>query len=259
MFCCVFVSAVEPSRNVTAQRRWKKKSNPTSSYIDGTASVTCSRKRQKNMASYKKIVEAGRHLHRNSAFLVQQNWPAVSKNFHLTDTPAMRRFQPIRFYTSAGTYHKTYRPHLFCVRGDATITLGSTLTGRSLRWARVGAVFRAQPALLPSNCGPHMIQRRMFGNMTSGSGFSGEDGGESADSGGEESGGDGGVPYNGPQMTALTPMMVPEVFPNVPLIAVSRNPVFPRFIKIIEVKMMFHCFTWMLGYMLWTVQQTHFI
>ncbi|KAF3835637.1 hypothetical protein F7725_028195 [Dissostichus mawsoni] len=31
-------------------------------------------------------------------------------------------------------------------------------------------------------------------------------------------------------------MMVPEVFPNVPLIAVSRNPVFPRFIKIIEVK-----------------------
>uniref|UniRef100_A0A8C6PJI5 Lon protease homolog, mitochondrial n=1 Tax=Nothobranchius furzeri TaxID=105023 RepID=A0A8C6PJI5_NOTFU len=31
-------------------------------------------------------------------------------------------------------------------------------------------------------------------------------------------------------------MMVPDVFPNVPLIAVSRNPVFPRFIKIIEVK-----------------------
>uniref|UniRef100_A0A673CST8 Lon protease homolog, mitochondrial n=1 Tax=Sphaeramia orbicularis TaxID=375764 RepID=A0A673CST8_9TELE len=31
-------------------------------------------------------------------------------------------------------------------------------------------------------------------------------------------------------------MMVPEVFPNVPLIAVNRNPVFPRFIKIIEVK-----------------------
>uniref|UniRef100_A0A8C9FKH2 Lon protease homolog, mitochondrial n=1 Tax=Pavo cristatus TaxID=9049 RepID=A0A8C9FKH2_PAVCR len=37
-------------------------------------------------------------------------------------------------------------------------------------------------------------------------------------------------------MTALTPLMVPEHFPNVPLIAVTRNPVFPRFIKIIEVK-----------------------
>uniref|UniRef100_A0A3B4ED13 Lon protease homolog, mitochondrial n=1 Tax=Pygocentrus nattereri TaxID=42514 RepID=A0A3B4ED13_PYGNA len=44
------------------------------------------------------------------------------------------------------------------------------------------------------------------------------------------------VPRGTPQMTALTPMMVPEVFPNVPLIAVARNPVFPRFIKIIEVK-----------------------
>uniref|UniRef100_A0A671UWM3 endopeptidase La n=1 Tax=Sparus aurata TaxID=8175 RepID=A0A671UWM3_SPAAU len=77
---------------------------------------------------------------------------------------------------------------------------------------------------------------RRFGNRASGAGFSGEDGGESQGSGGEESGGDGGVPYSGAQMTALTPMMVPEVFPNVPLIAVSRNPVFPRFIKIIEVK-----------------------
>ncbi|XP_051827758.1 lon protease homolog, mitochondrial [Antechinus flavipes] len=40
----------------------------------------------------------------------------------------------------------------------------------------------------------------------------------------------------GPVMTALTPMMIPDVFPHLPLIAVTRNPVFPRFIKIIEVK-----------------------
>ncbi|KTG33177.1 hypothetical protein cypCar_00009012 [Cyprinus carpio] len=51
----------------------------------------------------------------------------------------------------------------------------------------------------------------------------------------EESGGDEG-PYVPPQMTALAPMLVPEVFPNVPLVAVNRNPVFPRFIKIIEVR-----------------------
>ncbi|XP_077635664.1 lon protease homolog, mitochondrial [Crocuta crocuta] len=31
-------------------------------------------------------------------------------------------------------------------------------------------------------------------------------------------------------------MTIPEVFPHLPLIAVTRNPVFPRFIKIIEVK-----------------------
>ena len=38
------------------------------------------------------------------------------------------------------------------------------------------------------------------------------------------------------QTTALAPMIVPEVFPNVPIIAVRRNPVFPRFIKMIEVR-----------------------
>lgn len=30
-------------------------------------------------------------------------------------------------------------------------------------------------------------------------------------------------------------MMVPEIWPSVPVIAITRNPVFPRFIKILEV------------------------
>ena len=30
-------------------------------------------------------------------------------------------------------------------------------------------------------------------------------------------------------MNALAPLQVPEVFPNVPLVAVSRNPLFPRY------------------------------
>ncbi|XP_064608395.1 lon protease homolog, mitochondrial-like [Liolophura sinensis] len=34
---------------------------------------------------------------------------------------------------------------------------------------------------------------------------------------------------------ALTPMVVPDFFPNVPLLAVPRNPVFPRFVKMIEI------------------------
>lgn len=101
---------------------------------------------------------------------------------------------------------------------------------------RVGAAVRGRTDLLSPSSPRIMLQERMFGNRASGAGFSGEDGSDSAGSGGEESGGDGGGTYSGPQMTALTPMMVPEVFPNVPLIAVSRNPVFPRFIKIIEVK-----------------------
>uniref|UniRef100_A0A8C2Q3C2 Lon protease homolog, mitochondrial n=1 Tax=Cyprinus carpio TaxID=7962 RepID=A0A8C2Q3C2_CYPCA len=94
------------------------------------------------------------------------------------------------------------------------------------RWSRVAAG--------SGRLGGGGQRRSLFGNK--GSGFSGEDGAESS-AGDDESGGDEG-PYSPPppQMTALTTMLVPEVFPNVPLIAVNRNPVFPRFIKIIEVK-----------------------
>uniref|UniRef100_A0A6J0SJZ1 Lon protease homolog, mitochondrial n=1 Tax=Pogona vitticeps TaxID=103695 RepID=A0A6J0SJZ1_9SAUR len=77
-------------------------------------------------------------------------------------------------------------------------------------------------------------------------------GGGEADGGGVESS-EGGLPGSGspgggddgsgsepggpgPVVTALAPLMVPEHVPHVPLIAVTRNPVFPRFIKIIEVK-----------------------
>lgn len=36
-------------------------------------------------------------------------------------------------------------------------------------------------------------------------------------------------------------MAVPEIWPNVPVIAINRNPVFPRFIKIIEVSFYLLC------------------
>jgi len=40
----------------------------------------------------------------------------------------------------------------------------------------------------------------------------------------------------GPVIQSLpTTMTVPDVWPSVPVIAISRNPVFPRFIKIVEV------------------------
>lgn len=43
------------------------------------------------------------------------------------------------------------------------------------------------------------------------------------------------VPLVMPSMTQLAPIQVPDFFPKVPLIAISRNPLFPRFIKMIEV------------------------
>ncbi|KAM9461871.1 lon protease homolog, mitochondrial [Clarias gariepinus] len=104
------------------------------------------------------------------------------------------------------------------------------------RWARIAGVFspawgKVDPGVLTS----HEQRRYLFGN--SGSGFAGEDGAESSSPNGDEAGGDGAESGAAPpHITALAPMMVPEVFPNVPLIAINRNPVFPRFIKIIEVK-----------------------
>ncbi|XP_041791289.1 lon protease homolog, mitochondrial isoform X1 [Chelmon rostratus] len=188
------------------------------------------------MASCMKMFNAARQLHRNSACVVKTNWTGAYRRSNLTDTSALSRLQPPRLYTSTGTSHKTCSNRFSYIQVSATVTTGCRMTARSHRWMRVGAVLRGQTGLLTPTSRPCMIVDRMFGNRASGTGFSGEDGGEGTGSGGEESGGDGGESYNGPQMTALTPMMVPEVFPNVPLIAVSRNPVFPRFIKIIEVK-----------------------
>uniref|UniRef100_A0A3B5AKJ8 Lon protease homolog, mitochondrial n=1 Tax=Stegastes partitus TaxID=144197 RepID=A0A3B5AKJ8_9TELE len=171
-------------------------------------------------------MSAARQLHRSSALVGKPNWPGVVA--HRTDPSALSRLQPRRSYSSAGAPPSTSL--------SGAMTAGCRLSAAH-RWMRAGAVPRVRTVLLTPTSGPHRVPVRLYGNRASGAGFSGEDGADSSGSGGEESGGDGGgVPYNGAQMTALTPMMVPEVFPNVPLIAVSRNPVFPRFIKIIEVK-----------------------
>ncbi|CAN0320950.1 unnamed protein product [Lampetra planeri] len=74
---------------------------------------------------------------------------------------------------------------------------------------------------------------RGLGGDDAAEGSGGGGGGEEAGSG---DGGGGGAAFSSPGITALATLVVPEVFPNVPAIAVSRNPVFPRFIKIIEVK-----------------------
>ncbi|TMS20845.1 Lon protease-like protein, mitochondrial [Larimichthys crocea] len=189
------------------------------------------------MAACMKMLAAAGQLSRKSVLVGRSNWTtafsAGGSRSHLTGMSAPSRLQPARYYSSTGSSQRacTHRSSI-----SPTMTAGCRLTARTHRWMRVGAVIPGQTELLTPTSRPHMIVDRMYGNRASGAGFSGEDGGERSGSGGEESGGDGGEPYNGPQMTALTPMMVPEVFPNVPLIAVSRNPVFPRFIKIIEVK-----------------------
>nr|XP_033810540.1 lon protease homolog, mitochondrial isoform X1 [Geotrypetes seraphini] len=114
-------------------------------------------------------------------------------------------------------------------------TTGSGLPSLS-RWRKAAATADRGPEsvlLLPFRGGWGV---RNFGSR--GSAFDGDD---SAGSAGESGGEEGGENADGtttppPTTTALAPLLVPEVFPNLPLIAVSRNPVFPRFIKIIEVE-----------------------
>ena len=67
---------------------------------------------------------------------------------------------------------------------------------------------------------------------------SSSDGGEDEGSGGEDGSPVPDVTVGSdlpPSMVALSPMTVPEVWPRVPVIAVRRHPLFPRFIKMIEV------------------------
>ena len=37
------------------------------------------------------------------------------------------------------------------------------------------------------------------------------------------------------QQTALAKVIIPDEFPDVPLLAVPRSPIFPRFVKMLEV------------------------
>lgn len=38
------------------------------------------------------------------------------------------------------------------------------------------------------------------------------------------------------QQNALAPVSIPDVFPVVPVLPISRNPIFPKFVKILEVR-----------------------
>jgi Lon-like ATP-dependent protease len=38
-----------------------------------------------------------------------------------------------------------------------------------------------------------------------------------------------------PPLLALAPIQIPDNFPKIPLVAISRNPLFPNFIKMLEV------------------------
>lgn len=120
----------------------------------------------------------------------------------------------------------------------------STVAGLTERlMTRGDSVHRLQGSLLGWGLRlHHPVEARAFSSSAGRGG--GEDdlgnGGSGAASGVDDSGssddGSGATPpvEFAQQLTALSPMTVPEVWPRVPVIAVRRNPLFPRFIKMIE-------------------------
>ena len=104
--------------------------------------------------------------------------------------------------------------------------------------------FPMSVASLMTQSSPNWGQVRAFSTGSGGDEFSSaassSDGGEDEGSGGEDGSPGPDVTVGGdlpPSMVALSPMTVPEVWPRVPVIAVRRHPLFPRFIKMIEVCM----------------------
>lgn len=85
----------------------------------------------------------------------------------------------------------------------------------------------------------HLLQARTFSSGSRGGGEddlgsgSGASGIDESGSGDDASSASSAAEFVQP-LTALSPMTVPEVWPRVPVIAVRRNPLFPRFVKMIE-------------------------
>ncbi|XP_067872560.1 lon protease homolog, mitochondrial [Heterodontus francisci] len=150
-------------------------------------------------------------------------------------------FQPLTSVTSYALAGSNGGVGVACLIKQFHSVAAEGLQGCGRRWT-VTRVTRAACGNNKKPCprprpNPRFQQCRSFQDFSAkssgGSVHSGDDGVE----GGPGDGGGGeGAAGMAPAMTALSPLIVPDVFPNVPLIAVTRNPVFPRFIKIIEVK-----------------------
>lgn len=70
-----------------------------------------------------------------------------------------------------------------------------------------------------------------YSTSSSGDGEDGESGEESEEGESSEKESDGSLH----QQYALAPVAIPDIFPEVPILPISRNPIFPKFVKLLEV------------------------
>ena len=85
-------------------------------------------------------------------------------------------------------------------------------------------------------CGAARVRvRHSYYYSTSSSDGGGEEEGEGEESD-ESSGGEDETVKHLHQQFALAPISIPDIFPEVPVLPVSRNPIFPKFVKMLEVR-----------------------
>ncbi|MGH0177668.1 UNVERIFIED_CONTAM: hypothetical protein FKN15_012430 [Acipenser sinensis] len=164
------------------------------------------------MAAYMRMWRSCGSSCRNGAYLLK------SKHWAATPLPAgelnsAKAAVSKRLYSVSGTL----RAASLCNSTSGIAMTAVERTSRLRQWRRVASVCKGDFLVSPADL-VHCNQRRYlrdFGNRNSGgSAFSGDDGAESGGSSGGEEGGDGGEGA-AQSMTALTTMLVPEVFPNV--------------------------------------------
>lgn len=73
-----------------------------------------------------------------------------------------------------------------------------------------------------------------YSTSSGGGGEEGESGEESEEGEGSEKEDDT-IQGSLHQQYALAPVSIPDIFPEVPVLPISRNPIFPKFVKLLEV------------------------
>ena len=111
-------------------------------------------------------------------------------------------------------------------------------TQRVAKYSSLGSNLRyPRSSLSPSTydrCVGRDRQSYYYSTSSSDGGGEEKDEGEGEET--EESGGEEEAVKNLHQQFALTPVSVPDIFPEVPVLPVSRNPIFPKFVKMLEVR-----------------------
>ena len=157
----------------------------------------------------------------NLLFLKLLRIPLVNSVTRISRSSSVRNFNPNQCWLRQFSKSSVTNSEFQTWRRIAPLCSGKS--ENSLLWNRFGS---SSP---------------LSGKLASSRNFSSQNPSDNSDDGNiPGSAGSGGIgdygENSGPVIHSLpATMTVPEVWPNVPVIAINRNPVFPRFIKIIEV------------------------